>query len=72
MSIDWSNKEKIGLFSDILEFGDQPESWPMISNHLQKTFQTKKEGRYSIKVRIILTLQIFVSVFFLKNLNLEL
>lgn len=56
MSFDWSNKEKIALLSDLMEFGDQPESWPTISNDLSKTFQTKKEGRYSIKVRLLFLL----------------
>jgi hypothetical protein len=58
MSMDWTTKEKIVLLSDILEFGDQPESWSSISNDLSRTFQTnviissqtKREGRYSIKV----------------------
>ncbi len=51
MANDWTSKEKIALLSDILEFGDQSESWSSISNDLSRTFQTKKEGRYSIKVR---------------------
>jgi hypothetical protein len=51
MANDWSSKEKIALLSDILEFGDQTESWSAISNDLSRTFQSKKEGRYSIKVR---------------------
>ncbi len=50
MANDWSSKEKIALLSDILEYGDQPESWLAISNDLSRTFQSKKEGRYSIKV----------------------
>jgi hypothetical protein len=58
MSFDWTTKEKIVLLSDILEFGDQSESWSAISNDLTRTFQaniilpsqTKREGRYSIKV----------------------
>jgi hypothetical protein len=54
MANDWSSKEKIALLSDILEFGDQTESWSAISNDLSRTFQSKKEGRYSIKVRFIL------------------
>jgi len=54
MANDWSSKEKIALLSDILEFGDQSESWSAISNDLSRTFQSKKEGRYSIKVRFIL------------------
>ncbi|CAF1149814.1 unnamed protein product [Rotaria sp. Silwood1] len=56
MSIDWTTKEKIVLISDILEYGDQLESWSSISNDLSRTFQTniilsqaKREGRYSIK-----------------------
>lgn len=49
MTNDWSNKEKIALLSDVLEFGDQPESWSMISNDLSRTFQSRKEGRFSIK-----------------------
>jgi hypothetical protein len=59
MSIDWTTKEKIVLLSDILEFGDQSESWSSISNDLSRTFQTtniilssqtKRDGRFSIKV----------------------
>lgn len=57
MAIDWTTKEKIILMSDILEYGDQAESWSSISNDLSRTFQTniilsqtKREGRYSIKV----------------------
>lgn len=50
MANDWTNKEKIALLNDILEYGDQPESWISISNDLSKLYQTKKEGRYSIKV----------------------
>ena len=50
MSIDWSTKEKVSLLSNVLEFGDQPESWSSISNDLTRIFQSKKEGRYSIKV----------------------
>ncbi|CAF1076284.1 unnamed protein product [Rotaria sordida] len=56
MAVDWTTKEKIVLISDILEYGDQPESWSSISNDLSRTFQTniilsqtKREGRYSIK-----------------------
>jgi hypothetical protein len=56
MANDWSSKEKIALLSDILEFGDQSESWSAISNDLSRTFQSKKEGRYSIRVRSIFTL----------------
>lgn len=58
MANDWTTKEKIVLLSDILEYGDQPESWSSISNDLSRTFrnnmnlsQTKREDRYSIKVR---------------------
>ena len=58
MTMDWTNKEKIVLLSGILEYGDQSESWSSISNDLSRTFQTscissqsKREGRYSIKVR---------------------
>ena len=65
MNSQWATKEKIVLLSDILEFGDQPESWSTIANDLLRTFQTsplssttvatttvaKKEGRYSIQVR---------------------
>jgi hypothetical protein len=57
MTFDWTTKEKIVLLSDILEFGDQHESWTPISNDLSRTFltnvilsQAKREGRYSIKV----------------------
>ena len=57
MANDWSSKEKIALLSDILEFGDQTESWSAISNDLSRTFQTKKEGRYSIKVCFIFILK---------------
>ncbi|CAF3250406.1 unnamed protein product [Rotaria sp. Silwood2] len=56
MSIDWTTKEKIVLISNILEYGDQTESWSSISNDLSRVFQTniilsqtKREGRYSIK-----------------------
>ncbi|CAF4071092.1 unnamed protein product, partial [Rotaria magnacalcarata] len=56
MATDWTTKEKIILISDILEHGDQPESWSVISTDLSRTFQTtitlsqtRKEGRYSIK-----------------------
>ena len=50
MTNDWSNKEKIALLSDVLEYGDQPESWSAISNDLSRTFQSRKDGRFSIKV----------------------
>jgi hypothetical protein len=51
MATDWTTKEKIVLLSDILEYGDQLESWSSISTDLSRTFQTtKKEGRYSTKV----------------------
>lgn len=57
MTICWTTKEKIVLMSDILEYGDQSESWSSISNDLSRTFQTdinlsqlKRDGRYSIKV----------------------
>lgn len=50
MANDWSSKEKIALLNDILEYGDQVESWSAISNDLSRLYQTKKEGRYSIKV----------------------
>ncbi|UJR34260.1 hypothetical protein I4U23_021664 [Adineta vaga] len=56
MTFNWTTKEKIVLISDILEFGDQQESWTTISNDLLRTFSTnlvssqiKKDGRYAIK-----------------------
>ncbi|CAF0818649.1 unnamed protein product [Adineta steineri] len=56
MTFDWTTKEKIVLLSDILEYGDQVESWSTISNDLSRTFptntilsQSKRDGRYSIK-----------------------
>ena len=57
MTLNWTTKEKIVLISNILEFGDQPESWNSITNDLLKTFptnsipsQAKRDGRYAIKV----------------------
>lgn len=57
MSINWTTKEKLVLLSDILEYGEQPESWLNISNDLLRIFQNnpqstqiKLENRYSIKV----------------------
>ncbi len=66
MANDWTSKEKIALLSDILEFGDQSESWSSISNDLSRTFQTKKEGRYSIKVRFFFFILNKISIFLFK------
>ena len=67
MTLDWTTKEKIGLLSDILEYGDQPESWTTISNDLSRQFQTniilsqaKRDGRFSIKVRYFLFFKIIL------------
>ena len=57
MSINWTTKEKLLLLSNILEYGDQAESWSTVSNNLSRILQKnlllspmKRDGRYSVKV----------------------
>ncbi len=75
MAHDWTSKEKIALLSNILEFGDQHESWSAISNDLSRTFQTRKEGYFSIKVCLLFLLKkkiffIFINRIVNKNINI--
>lgn len=44
----WSTKEKFCLLINILEFGDQNESWTQISNDLNRKFLSN--SKFSIKV----------------------
>ena len=46
--MEWSSKERLILLSNLLEFGEQTESWTRIA----RAFQTKKDTRYSSKVRL--------------------